>query len=106
MKNLITLSLTVLILGIVHGLTAYFLNLNFVDLAIPFGLIAIFLAYIFTNKGGALNRQMDKRIQGETGIRMATTQLITTHSFVFIGTIVYFSLALFITFYFYRNYFI
>lgn len=106
LKKFITLSVTILIIGSLHGITAFIFDSNFVDIAIPFGLAAIFLAYIFTNKGGALSRQMDMHIQGETGIRIATTKKVTSQSFVFLGSIVYFSLALLLTLYFYKDYFI
>jgi hypothetical protein len=77
-----------------------------VDVSIPFGIAAIFITYVFTNKGNAISRQMDMQIQGETGIRMAFSNRVASHSFVFIGSIVYFSLALLTTFFTYKDYFI
>ncbi|MFC6040564.1 hypothetical protein ACFPYN_14145 [Paenisporosarcina macmurdoensis] len=106
MNKFFTLLVTVVILGIVNLLTAYMFNLNFVDVSIPFGIVAIFITYIFTNKGNAISRQMDMQIQGETGIRMAFANRVASHSFVFIGSIVYFSLSLLTTFFTYKDYFI
>ena len=106
MNKFITLLVTVLILGIGHWLTAYMFHLNFVDVSIPFGIVAIFITYVFTNKGNAISRQMDMQIQGETGIRMEFPNRGASHSFVFIGSIIYFSLALLTTFFTYKDYFI
>lgn len=106
MKNFVILVGTVLILGISHWITSYMFNWNFVDVSIPFGIAAIFITYIFTNRGNAISRQMDMQIQGETGIRMALSNRVANQSFVFIGSIVYFSLALLTTFYIYKDYFI
>ena len=106
MKKFVILMLTVLMLGIGHWLTAYLFNWSFVDVSIPFGIAAVFITYIFTNKGNALSLQLDMQIQGETGIRMTTTNRIASQSFVFIGSIVYFSLALLTTFFTYKDYFI
>jgi len=106
MNKFVIMMLTVFILGIAHWLTAFVFNWPFVDVSIPFGIVAIFITYIFTNKGNTVSRQMDMQIQGETGIRMDFSNRLANQSFVFIGSIVYFSLALLTTFYIYKDYFI
>lgn len=106
MKKTIILSLTILGLGIVNWIAAYLFTVNFVDISIPFGVAAVFITYIFTNKAGTLSRQLDTQIQGQTGIRMDITKRLTSTSFVFLGSIVYFSITLLLTFVTYKDYFI
>ena len=79
---------------------------DFVDVSIPFSIVAIFITYVFTNKGNAISRQMDMKIQSETGIRMAFSKRVVNHSFVFVGSIIYFLIALLTTFITYKDYFI
>lgn len=106
MKNFIILILTVLFLAFGNWLATLFFNASLVDLSIPFALVSIFIIYIFTNKGNALGRQIDSQIQGQTGIKMAITNRVTNHSYVFIGSVIYFFLTLVFTFFVYREYFI
>lgn len=106
MKKTILLSLTIIGLGIVNWIAAYLFSVSFVDISIPFGVAAVFITYIFTNKAGTLSRQLDTQIQGQTGIRMDITKRVTSTSFVFLGSIVYFTITLILTFITYKDYFI
>lgn len=104
MSNLIKLILTVLILGIGNWIIAIVFDLNSVDVSIPFAVVSIFIIYIFTNKSAG--RIMDMQIQGQTGIRMGFEKRISSTSYVFIGSLIYFTVALFVTFFTYKDYFI
>ncbi|MFF2755765.1 hypothetical protein ACFVR1_18895 [Psychrobacillus sp. NPDC058041] len=105
MRKMITLLITVVSLGIVNWIITFLFNASFIDIAIPFGIVAIFIIYIFTNKSGTKSRQMDVQIQGQTGIKMDFTHRVNSVSFVFIGSLIYFLLTLVVSFFIYREYF-
>lgn len=106
MNKFIKLSLTVLILGIGNWITAIVFDINSIDVSIPFAVASIFIIYIFTNKGGATGRIMDMQIQGQTGIRMGFANRVTSTSYIFLAALIYFLVALFVTFFTYKDYFI
>lgn len=104
MSKIIKLSLTVLILGVGNWITAIVFDFNSVDVSIPFAVVSIFIIYIFTNK--ASGRIMDMQIQGQTGVRMGFEKRVSNTSYIFLGSLIYFTVALFVTFFTYKDYFI
>lgn len=106
MRKIVTLIVTIICLGIIHAIITYSFHASFIDISIPFGVGAILISYIFTNKSGMLTRQMDMQVQGQTGIRMGINSRVNSLSFIFLGSIVYFLFTLVATFYTYKEYFV
>lgn len=106
MKNSLIVLGTILILGVGNLVAAYAFQLAFLDIAIPFGGLALAIIYFFKSKGGMASRQMDMAIQGQTGIRMDQQSSTSERSYIFIGSLFYLLLVVAITFYAYREYFL
>ncbi|WP_391116771.1 hypothetical protein [Psychrobacillus sp. L3] len=105
MRKIITLLITIVSLGIVNWIITFLFNASFIDIAIPFAVVALFSIYLFTMETGRLNRQMDLEVQGLTAQRMEFINRINSVSFVFLGSVIYFFLTLVATFFIYREYF-
>ncbi|MET0786999.1 MAG: hypothetical protein ABWY25_09870 [Paenisporosarcina sp.] len=106
MNKTIVLILTILALALGNWITSMVFNASIVDVSIPYALVAIVIIYIFTSKDNTVSRHLDMQIQGQTGIRMAASQRVGGQSLIFIGTVVYFAITLFATFFTYKEYFI
>lgn len=106
MKNIITILITVLIIGALNWVASLLLNMSFLDISIPVGGIALILIYFVTSKGGMASRQMDMSIQGQTGIRMEHKAAVSERSYVLIGSIIYIAVMLIVSFFAYREYFL
>lgn len=106
MNKTIVLILTILALTLGNWITSMVFNASIVDVSIPYALVAIIIIYIFTSKDNTVSRHLDMQIQGQTGIRMAASQRVGGQSLIFIGTVVYFAITLFATFFTYKEYFI
>lgn len=106
MKNIITILITVLIIGALNWVASLLLNMSFLDISIPVGGIALILIYFVTSKGGMASRQMDMSIQGQTGIRMEHKAAVSERSYVLIGSIIYVAVMLIVSFFAYREYFL
>ena len=106
MNKAIVLILTISMLALVNWIVSLFFAASFIDTSIPLALVAIAVLYIFTSKDNTVSRHMDMQIQGQTGIRMAATQLVGGQSLIFIGAVIYFVITLVATFVMYREYFI
>lgn len=105
MKKTLTVFITLLVLAIGNWVAAYALQFSFIDIAIPFGGLALVIIYFFKSKGGMASRRMDMAIQGQTGIRMDEKVIVTDRSYIFIGAVLYFIVALGSTFFIYRDFF-
>ncbi|XKE96526.1 hypothetical protein LG326_17090 (plasmid) [Metaplanococcus flavidus] len=106
MKNSLIVLGTILIIGLGNLVAAYAFQLSFLDIAIPFGGLALAIVYFFKSKGGMASRRMDMAIQGQTGIRMDQQSYTSERSYIFIGSLFYLLLVVAITFYTYREYFL
>lgn len=106
MKNMITILLTVVIIGVLNWIASVLLNMSFLDISIPVGGLALILIYFITNKGGMASRQMDMSIQGQTGIRMEHKAAVSERSYILIGSIMYVAVMLVVSFIAYREYFL
>ncbi|AUD14544.1 MULTISPECIES: hypothetical protein [unclassified Planococcus (in: firmicutes)] len=105
MKNLLTVSITMLVLVLGNWLASFFMPLGFLDIAIPFAGLAVVIVFFFKSKGGMASRQLDMSIQGSTGIRMEQGAP-SDRSYILIGSILYLVLMVGITFFAYREYFL
>lgn len=106
MKKLLIAFSTIGVIALINWAAAYFLQLAFLDLAIPIAGLALMLIYFFKSKGGMASRHLDMSIQGQTGIRMEQQAFVSERSYIFIGSIVYLVFAVAFTFYVYREYFL
>lgn len=106
MKNIITILLTVVIIGALNWIASVLLNMSFLDISIPVGGLALILIYFITSKGGMASRQMDMSIQGQTGIRMEHKEAVSERSYILIGSITYVAVMLIVSFIAYREYFL
>lgn len=106
MKNSLIVLSTLVVLGLGTLAAAYAFQLAFLDIAIPFGGLALAIIYFFKSKGGMASRRMDMAIQGQTGIRMDQMAEPSERSYVFIGSLFYLLLVVGITFFIYREYFL
>lgn len=106
MKNIITILVTVLVIGALNWVASLLLIMSFLDISIPVGGIALILIYFVTSKGGMASRQMDMSIQGQTGIRMEHKAAVSERSYVLIGSIIYVAVMLIVSFFAYREYFL
>lgn len=106
MKNSLIVLGTLIVLGLSNLAAAFAFQLDFLDIAIPFGGLALAIIYFFKSKGGMASRRMDMAIQGQTGIRMDQKAEPTERSYIFIGSLFYLLLVVAITFYTYREYFL
>ncbi|MFF2755764.1 hypothetical protein ACFVR1_18890 [Psychrobacillus sp. NPDC058041] len=105
MRKIITLLITIVSLGIAHWIITFLLNASYIDFAVPFGIVAIFIVYMFTMETGRLNRQMNLEVHGLIEQRMDFINRINSMSFVFLGSVIYFLLMIVATFFIYREYF-
>ncbi|ALS78500.1 MULTISPECIES: hypothetical protein [Planococcus] len=106
MKKIFIILLTLSTIAFGNWASAFALQLAFLDIAIPFAGLALALVYFFKSKGGMTSRRLDMSIQGQTGIRMEQKVHVSERSYIFIGSVLYFVLALGFTFYTYREYFL
>ncbi|ALS76330.1 hypothetical protein AUC31_14495 [Planococcus rifietoensis] len=105
MKNILTVSFTMLVLVLGNWLVSFFMPLGFLDIAIPFAGLAVVIVFFFKSRGGMASRQLDMSIQGATGIRMEQSAPVSNRSYILIGSILYLVLMVGITFFAYRDYF-
>ncbi|WP_342598769.1 hypothetical protein MHB48_14995 [Psychrobacillus sp. FSL H8-0483] len=106
MKKWITMFATIFSLALIHWLISYGFEWSFFDSIIPFGFIALLIIFLFTNKSGAIGRQIDLQIQRSTLIKVENSKRVNEVSFVMVGSVVYFVMALLVSFYVYKDYFI
>ncbi|WP_313892939.1 hypothetical protein [Psychrobacillus sp.] len=106
MKKIIILIGTIVSLGMINWILSYAFSVQFFDIGIPYGIVALFIIYMYTDRSGAISRHMEPQIQGQIGVRMNITTRIHGTSFILIGSIVYFLLTLIVSFYIYKDYFI
>lgn len=106
MKNILTVSITMLVLVLGNWLASFFMPLGFLDIAIPFAGLAVVIVFFFKSKGGMASRHLDMSIQGSTGIRMEQSAPVSDRSYILIGSILYLVMMVGITFFVYREYFL
>lgn len=106
MKKGIIMFATILSLCLIHWFISYQFEWSFIDSFIPFGFIALLIIFLFTNKSGTIGRHIDLQIQGSTGIKVEKSKRVHEVSFVMVGSVVYFVMALLVSFYVYKDYFI
>ena len=106
MKNILIVSLTLLVLTLGNWLASFFMPLGFLDIAIPFAGLAVVVVFFFKSKGGMASRHLDMSIQGSTGIRMEQAAPVHERSYILIGAILYLVVMVGLTFFMYREYFL
>ena len=106
MNKTITVVVTMIVIAALNWGTALFLDMSFLDIAVPVGGLAIVIAFFVSSRGGMASRHMDMSIQGQTGIRMDQPTATAERSFVLIGSILYTAVMVVATFIAYREYFI
>ncbi|HSJ36681.1 MAG TPA: hypothetical protein VK945_00535 [Planococcus sp. (in: firmicutes)] len=106
MNKTITVLGTMIVIAALNWGTAVFLDMSFLDVAVPVGALAIVAAFFLSSRSGMASRHMDMSIQGRTGIRMERQAATAERSYVLIGSILYTAIMVVITFIAYREYFI
>ena len=106
MNKTITVLVTMIVIAVLNWGTALFLDMSFLDIAVPVGGLAIVVAFFVSSRGGMASRHMDMSIQGQTGIRMEQQTATAERSYMLIGSIVYTAIMVITTFIAYREYFI
>lgn len=106
MNKTITVVVTMIVIAALNWGTALFLDMSFLDIAVPVGGLAIVIAFFVSSRGGMASRHMDMSIQGQTGIRMEQPTATAERSYVLIGSVIYTAIMLVATFIAYREYFI
>ena len=106
MNKTITVLGTMIVVAALNWGTALFLDMAFLDIAVPVGGLAIVFAFFISSRGGMASRHMDMSIQGQTGIRMEQQAATSERSYVLIGSIIYTAIMVVTTFIAYREYFI
>lgn len=98
--------LTMTVLAALNWGTALFLDMSFLDIAVPVGGLAIVVSFFLSSRGGMASRHMDMSIQGRTGIRMKQDTAPAERSYVLVGSVLYTGIMAITTFIMYREYFI
>lgn len=106
MNKTLTVFITMIVIAALNWGTALFLDMSFLDIAVPAGGLAIVIAFFISSRGGMASRHMDMSIQGQTGIRMEQPTATAERSYVLIGSILYTAIMVVATFIAYREYFI
>lgn len=106
MNNTIIVFITMIVIAALNWGAALFLDMSFLDIAVPVGGLAIVIAFFISSRGGMASRHMDMSIQGQTGIRMDQPTATAERSYVLIGAILYTGIMVVATFIAYREYFI
>ena len=106
MKKAIIFTATILSLAIINWMISTLFNFNFVDVSIPLSVVSVGFAHSFTDGTSPFMRQSDMETRGETCIRMPLMKKAVRTSFIFFGSLAYFMLALVMTFFFYKEYFV
>lgn len=102
-KGMIVVS-TILILGILNWILTLFLPVSLADSAIPFAVLALFLAHSLTGQESGMLRSEDMETQSETGLKTEYTKKVVRTSYVFIGSVIYLIAILLYVAFVYREY--
>lgn len=101
MAKIISFTITLCIIGSINwGLTKVS-NLSFIDSSFFVGLFSTAIIYFFSSSGGITSKNLDRQIQGQTGIKVNTSEHIFNPSYVFYASIVYLISAIIATLIFY-----
>lgn len=106
MFKLISLIITLGIIGVLNwGLTKVS-DLSFIDSSFFVGLFSTAVIYFFSSSGGITSENLDRQIQGQTGIKVKTSEHTFNSSYVFYGSIVYLIGAIIANLIYYLEYFL
>lgn len=106
MVKVVNLIITLSIIGAINWGLTKISDLSFIDSSFFVGLFSTALIYFFSSSGGITSKNLDRHIQGQTGIKVNTSEHIFNPSFVFYGSIVYLICAIIANLIYYLEYFL
>jgi hypothetical protein len=104
--KIISFFLTLVVIGVLNFGVTLVSDISFIDSSFFVGLICVFIIFYFSSSGGFSSRYVDFQIQGQTGIKVISSDKKFSPSFAFFASIVYLVGAIIATFIQYKDYLI
>ncbi|MBM7586983.1 hypothetical protein JOC86_003535 [Bacillus pakistanensis] len=98
--------LTLFILAVLNGVTAYLFNQSFIDVAFPVGLLLAIIIKFFTSSGGFVADTTRLNLQLQTGIKVEREEKKFETNVAFYTAVAYTVVSLFASLIVYKDYFL
>lgn len=103
--KIISCIITLVSIGMVNFGITLISDFSFIESSFFVGLISVVTIYFFTSSGGITSSNIDMKIQGETGIKVKSSEKKFYPSYAFFASIVYLIGAIVVTVIKYQDYF-